>query len=150
MLAEVAYKMGGSPLRAIVCIDAITILSGGILTAIIAVSGLLKRLAKDKVLPSYLLTTNQRGAVYASNITFTLISIIFFLTIYDSTKADQINRIGGVFAISFLAVLLTFAVGAISLKLYRPKLARLEVAKWWHIIFSLFAIAAGLIGMNPQ
>jgi hypothetical protein len=69
-----------------------------------------------------------------------------FLAIFDPLNPTAINNFGGVFAISFLSVLVAFAVGAFLLKLYRSQLPRLVIAKWWHIILSMSAVFVGLIG----
>ena len=57
---------------------------------------------------------------------------------------------GGVFAIAFLSVLCAFACGAIMLKLYRAKLARMVIAQWWQIFVSLAAVFVGLIGKEVE
>ena len=110
----------------------------------------MKRLANDKVLPSFLSATNSRGAVYASIICFVAISMSLFVAIFDPTNPTAINNFGGVFAIAFLSVLSAFACGAILLKLYRAQLARMVIAKWWQIFVSLGAVFVGLIGKQRE
>ncbi len=148
MLAQMAGKAGGPGFRTFVCLDAIIILCGGVMTAIVGVSGLLTRLAKDKVLPEALATKNSRDAPYCAIITFVLIAISLFLAIFDPKDPNGINKFGGVFAISFLSVLITFAFGAIFLKLYRPKLARLVISTWSQIGLSLSTVLIGFIGKS--
>jgi amino acid transporter len=114
----------------------------------LGVSGLLKRLACDQVMPSFLAATNTRGAAHAAITTFVLISMSLFLAIFDPKNPKAIDDFGGVFAISFLSVLVGFACAAVLLKLYRAKLARLVIAKWWHIFLSLGAVTVGLIGKH--
>jgi len=145
MLAVMADIVGGRTFRTILCIDAVMILCGGVLTAIIGVSGLLQRLAKDNVMPKAL-AAEYKGVTYSSIICFTLYSIFLFLCIFKPDDEKGISRFGGVFAISFLTVLFAFSGASLLLKLYRPKLARLVVAKWWHVIFSMFAVLFGLLG----
>ncbi len=146
MLAVMADQLGGRGFSTFVCIDAVLVLCGGVMTAIVGVSGLLGRLAKDNVLPSVLARKNYRGAPYVAIIVFTGISVTLFLAIYDPTDPTAISNFGGVFAISFVAVLIVFAFGSIMLKLYRPKIARLVIAKWWQIGISLVAVCAGWVG----
>jgi amino acid transporter len=110
------------------------------------VSGLLKRLANDLVMPKFLAETNSRGAAHMAIITFVIVSMSLFLAIFNPDEPKAIGDFGGVFAISFLSVLVAFAAAAVLLKLYRAKLARMVIAKWWHIILSLTAVSAGLLG----
>jgi amino acid transporter len=146
MLAVMADELGGTPFKTFLCIDAFVILCGGVLTAIVGVSGLIGRLAKDRILPESLSFLNSRGAPYLAISIFILISISLFLAIFDPANPTAINNFGGVFAISFLTVLTAFGFGAILLKLYRPRISRLVVSKWWEIVVSLSAVIIGLIG----
>jgi amino acid transporter len=146
MLAEMAKELGGTGFETWLCINAVMILCGGVLTAIVGVSGLIERLAKDKVVPEELAVVYPWGASYASIIGFVIFCICLFLCIFDPEDPTGINRFGGVFAISFLSVLAAFAFAAMLLKVYRPNLARLIITKWWHVIFSFSAVFVGLIG----
>jgi amino acid transporter len=146
MLAVMADKIAGPSFRTFICIDAIIVLCGGVMTAIVGVSGLLTRLAKDKVLPEVLSHTNCQNASYVAIITFVITAITLFLAIFDPEDPTGINNFGGVFAISFVSVLIAFAYGAITLKLYRPRLARLAISSWWQIVVSLISVTVGFIG----
>jgi amino acid transporter len=110
------------------------------------VSGLIKRLAGDGVLPSFLGATNSRGAAHMAIGAFVAVSMSLFLAIFDPADPTAIVNFAGVYTISFLSVLVCFALAAVLLKLYRAKLARMVIAKWWQIILSLAAVTVGLIG----
>jgi amino acid transporter len=146
MLAKVAHQLGGSQFSTFLSLDAGFVLCGGVLTALVGVSGLLSRLAKDQILPELFSYTNSRGSNYIGIIIFVGLSISLLLAIFDPEDPKGIHDFGGVFAISFLSVLTAFAGGAILLKLYRPHIARLVIAKWWDIIISGIAVIAGLVG----
>lgn len=146
MLARMAEIVGGEAFHTVMAIDALIVLCGAVITAIIGVSGLLKRLANDKVLPEFLATINSRGSVYYSIISFVVLCISLFLAIFNPNNPTDIGSFGGVYTISFLSVLVAFACAAILLKLYRPRLARLVIARWWQIIASLICVLLGLIG----
>lgn len=148
MLAEMAKALGGDIFYFILCVNAVIVLCGGVITAIVGVSGLLKRCAADKVLPQFLGYTNYRGGAYSAIIVFVLLSISLFLAIFDPNDPTAIDQFGGVFAISFLTVLFAFGCSSVLLKLYRPHLARLVIADWWEIGVSIFAVGAGLIGKH--
>ena len=106
----------------------------------------MKKLAADQILPRFLAATNPCGAAYLSIIVFVALCMTLFLAIFDPTNPTAIKKFGGVFAISFLSVLIAFGIGACLLKLYRAKLPRLVIAKWWQILVSVAAVVAGLIG----
>ena len=146
MLAVMAGELGGPVFRIIVTVDAVAILCGGVLTAIVGVSGLLNRLARDKVLPSFLQLTNRRSAPYASIVMFVAVAIALFQTIFNPANPTDIGKFGGVFAIAFLSVLCTFAVSAALLKLFRAQLPRMAVAKGWQVAFSFGSVFVGLVG----
>lgn len=153
MLAVMARELGGRNFELWLCIDAVMVLCGGVLTAIVGVTGLLDRLAKDKVVPESLAAVSSWGSSYVAIICFSIGSISLFLCIYDPMDPTGIDRFGGVFAMSFLSVLAAFAFAAILLKLYRPNLARFVITHWWEVIFSFFAVLIGFIGncvLNPD
>jgi amino acid transporter len=146
MLAIMAKEVGGEGFYILLNVDAVIILCGGVLTSLVGVSGLLKRLAADHILPEVLATTNSRGAPHYAIVVFTVLAISLFLAIFDPSNPTAINDFGGVFAISFLSVLISFASAAVLLKMYRPLLARRVVSKWWQVILSLLAVVAGFLG----
>jgi amino acid transporter len=153
MLAVMADTLGGSVFRTILCVDAVIVLCGGVLTAIVGVSSLLCRLANDNVLPSILKRRNGRKAPYVAIIVFVSLSMSLFLAIFDPKDPTAIDNFGGVFAIAFLSVLTAFAVSTILLKLHRSRLARRMIARWWEIFLSFTAVFSGLIGnivLTPQ
>jgi amino acid transporter len=146
LLAEMAAVVGGSVFKNILCIDAVIILCGAVLTSFVGVCGLTKRLAKDSVLPEILARTNCRGSADVSIICFTILVISLFLSIYNPDDSSAINTFGGVYGIAFLLVLTAFSASSILLKLYRPRLARLVITKWWQVYFCFFSVAIGVIG----
>jgi amino acid transporter len=153
LLAIIADRLGGNVFRTILCIDAVIILCGGVLTGIVGVSALLCRLASDGVLPSFLSRLNYRGSPYLAIIIFVGLSMSLFLTIFDPAQPKAMDNFGGVYAISFLTVLSAFGLATILLKLHRARLARRMIAHWWEIFFSIAAVLCGLFGniiLTPQ
>jgi amino acid transporter len=146
LLAEIALICGGSGAKILVVIDAVLVLCGGVLAAYVGVSSLLRTLSTDGVLPSYLILTNRRGAAYAAIGTFCTFAISLFLLIFSPHNPRSIGGFGGVFAIAFLCVLLSFVYANFLLKLNRQKLGRLVIAPWSEVWFCLFALSAGLMG----
>jgi amino acid transporter len=146
LLARMADIMGGPAAKIIVVVDAIIVLCGGVLAAYVGVSSLLKTLATDSILPNFLAATNRRNAAYTAIITFCLFSILLFILVFSPHNPTNIGSFGGVFAIAFLCVLLSFIYADILLKLYRQNLGRLVIAEWWEVFFCSACLLAALLG----
>ena len=167
LLSVIAKESGGSSWEFIICVDAVLILCGAVLTAYIGMGGLMARLARDKIFPAVLAQLSRTGAPYVSTISFGVGAVALFLIIYNPTDPSAIQNFGGVYSISFLSVLCAFAFAAALLKRYRSNLARMVrlydfifivynyfnlyfklkvIAKWWIVISSFLAVFSGLIG----
>ena len=59
LLIEMASHVGGNWLAILIGIDAFLVLSGAVLTSFVGVTGLLERMALDRVLPQYFLKKNS-------------------------------------------------------------------------------------------
>jgi amino acid transporter len=146
LLAIMGEKLGGQSLATAVCVDAVLILAGAVLTSFVGVSGLLVRLARDKVIPDVVGWETSQGVPIVANFVFFAISASLFLVLFDPHDEAQIAAFGGVYAIAFLCVLTAFACSAVLVKLNRGNMARLVIARWWQIWLSLFCVLAGLVG----
>jgi amino acid transporter len=147
LLARMAGILGGNGAKVLVVVDAIIVLCGAVLAAYVGVSSLLKTLATDSILPNFLSLTNSRNAAYMAIITFCTFSILLFILVFSPHNPTDIGSFGGVFAIAFLCVLLSFIYANILLKLYRQNLGRLVIAQWWEVFFCLGSILAALLGL---
>ncbi|WP_144280917.1 APC family permease [Chryseobacterium echinoideorum] len=147
-LSYIGSLTGGSWLATIVSINAVTVLSGAVLTSFVGVNGLIKRMTLDRILPNYFLKENKRGSTYR-------ILILFFLlccSVLMVTKG-KLGPLAAVYALSFLTVMASFALGNILLKLRRSRLPRPEYAKPGVVLIAFFAIIIALYGnvkANPQ
>ena len=108
MLAVMAGEIGGPGFHCVMCINAFVILCGGVITAFVGVSGLIKRLAGDRLLPAFLRETNSRGAAYWAILCFVSLAFSLFGAIYSPGHPSAIDDFGGVYAIAFLTVLTAF------------------------------------------
>ena len=147
MLAQMAKQLGGDGFHTVMCIDAVVILCGGVITAFVGVSGLIKRLAGDRLLPSFLRVTNSRGAAYAAILCFVSLAFSLFAAIFNPSNPSAIDNFGGVYAIAFLTVLTAFGYASCLVKLNRSKMARLVITPWWQVVFSIVCVILGFIGM---
>jgi len=148
LLSHMATLTGGGWLATLISINAVTVLSGAVLTSFVGVNGLMKRMALDRILPQFFLKENQRGSSYRIMITFFILCIsVLFVT------NGELAPLAGVYTISFLLVMALFALGNLMLKIRRAKLPRPEYATPFTVVVALFAICLALYGnvkMKPE
>jgi len=148
LLIEMASHVGGNWLAILIAIDAFLVLSGAVLTSFVGVSGLLERMALDRILPQYFLKKNKKGSSYRIIIVFLLLTVSVLLI----TKGD-VKLLAGVYTISFLLVMALFGIGNILLKVKRNSLPRPEKAGWLSILVAITAVIVALVGnviMEPK
>lgn len=141
LLIEMASHVGGNWLAFLIGIDAFLVLSGAVLTSFVGVTGLLERMALDRVLPQFFLKKNSRGSSYRIILIFLLLTISVLLI----TKGD-VKVLAGVYTISFLSVMALFGIGNILLKVRRNRLPRSERASWLAIFIAITAVIIALAG----
>lgn len=147
-LSQMAEVTGGKVLATIISINAVTVLSGAVLTSFIGVNGLIKRMTLDRILPNYFLKETKRGSTYRILILFFLLCVSVLVVTNGS-----IEPLAGVYAISFLSVMAFFAIGNILLKIRRAKLPRPEIAPPFSVLLALIATIIaiyGTISLNPE
>jgi hypothetical protein len=143
-----ASHVGGHWLAILIGIDAFLVLSGAVLTSFVGVSGLLERMALDRILPQYFLKKNKKGSSYRIIIVFLILTISVLLI----TKGN-VKLLAGVYTISFLSVMALFGIGNILLKVKRNSLPRPEKAGWFAIFIAICAVFVALMGnivMDPK
>ncbi|NIA04355.1 MAG: amino acid permease [Proteobacteria bacterium] len=141
LLSHMGGITGGAWLSRLVAVDAVLVLSGAVLTSYIGVTGLIERMTLDRILPGYLLKKNKRGSSYRIIITFFLLSCSILLI-----TRGKVQVLAGVYAISFLSVMVLFGVGNILLKIRRRKLPRPERAGWLSVLVGVAAVLTALAG----
>ncbi|OCK51427.1 MULTISPECIES: APC family permease [unclassified Chryseobacterium] len=140
-LSYVGTLTGGKWLSTIISINAVSVLSGAVLTSFVGVNGLIKRMTLDRILPNYFLKENKRGSTYRILILFFLLCCSVLLV-----TRGELGPLAAVYALSFLTVMASFAIGNILLKLRRSRLPRPENARPGAVIIALFAIMLALYG----
>ncbi|WP_312175657.1 amino acid permease, partial [Chryseobacterium sp.] len=140
-LSYVGTLTGGTWLATVISINAVSVLSGAVLTSFVGVNGLIKRMTLDRILPNYFLKENKRGSTYRILILFFLLCCSVLLV-----TRGQLGPLAAVYALSFLTVMASFALGNILLKLRRSRLPRPESARPGAVIIALFAIIIALYG----
>ena len=147
-LNYMASLTGGRVLAIIISINAVTVLSGAVLTSFVGVNGLIKRMALDRILPQFFLKENKRGSSYRILITFFILCVsVLFVT------NGEIGPLAGVYTISFLIVMAFFAIGNLLLKIRRARLPRPEYASPAVVLLALLGVIIALYGnvkMKPE
>ena len=141
LLSHMGGLSAGKWLSTLVSLDAVLVLSGAVLTSYIGVTGLMERMALDRILPRFFLKRNRRGSSHRIIVLFFIISIsvLFF------TKGN-VAMLAGVYTISFLSVMFLFGFGNILLKVRRAKLPRPETARWISVLLAIIAVIIALVG----
>ncbi len=141
LLSTMGQKSAGSWLAWIISIDAVLVLSGAVLTSYVGVSGLMQRMALDRILPQYFLKQNNRGSA------FRIIIAFFFLCLSILLVTDgEVTILAGVYSISFLSVMMLFSFGNILLKTKRARLPRPVRATFLGLTLSIVAVAIAIYG----
>ncbi len=148
LLSHMAFLTGGKWLATIISINAATVLSGAVLTSFVGVNGLIKRITLDRILPQFLLKENRNNSSYRILITFFLLCVSVLLV-----TRGELAPLAGVYTISFLLVMIFFALGNLMLKIRRGRLPRPEYASSSVVVVALLAVGIALYGnvkMNPE
>lgn len=148
LLSYMGHSTGGAWLSTVISIDAVMVLSGAVLTSYIGVTGLMKRMALDRILPRILLKENKGGSSPRILILFFLLCLSVFL-ITDGA----LGPLAGVYTISFLLVMVYFGYGNLLLKIKRAKLPRPEYAKPYLVVIAIVALIVAIYGnikLHPE
>ncbi|MBC6606406.1 APC family permease [Hymenobacter sp. BT188] len=141
LLSHLGNTTGGAWLGMLISVDAVAVLSGAVLTSFVGVSGLMKRMTLDRILPQFFLKENKNESNYIILITFFLLCVSVLLI-----TNGQLGPLSGVYTISFLAVMAFFALGNFLLKRKRPKLPRPVYAGILTVTLALISILVALYG----
>ncbi|KAG1691686.1 hypothetical protein DVH05_026697 [Phytophthora capsici] len=141
LLSYMGRLSGGRWLEILIAVDAFGVLAGAVLTAYVGIVGLFQRLAIDRVLPSFLLRVNScRGTNHYIILAFFTVSasLVFILD-------AEVTVLSGVFALSFLCVLLSFTIACLLLKIGREQIPRKRTTSWTNTCFCLCTVTLGIL-----
>jgi len=105
----------GTWLDTVVCVDAFLVLAGGVLTAYVGVTGLVRRLAMDRCLPQFFLAQNSlRHTNHWIIFSFCALCCSMYLIL------DQnVTSLAQTYSLAFLFVMGLFALGVMLIKVKR-------------------------------
>ena len=141
VLSQVGRVSAGKWLQIMLSLDAALVLSGGVLTAYVGIIGLVRQMSMDRALPSFFLQVN------AFRKTNHFIIILFFILCASMVTIlnGDIEALSGVYTISFLSVMMLFAMGDFLLKYKRGQLKRDRRAKKTVIVVSVISVGIALL-----
>ena len=116
-------------------------LSGGVLTAYVGITGLVQRMAYDRCFPDFLLA-QSRFRPTNHNIIFGYFLVAASLCIL--LRADT-ETLDSVYAFSFLALMAVFALGLVMLKYKRPEMPREYEASWSTVVFGFLGVSTAFM-----
>ncbi|KAG9404411.1 hypothetical protein AC1031_004619 [Aphanomyces cochlioides] len=149
VLAQMAQVAAGDWLKWWVTIDALIVLSGGVLTSYVGITGLVRRLSADRVMPEFLSRKNScRGTTHWISLFFFVLatSLVFVLN-------GNATVLSNVYTYSFLSLMFLFGMGCMMLKLKRHDIPRAVKAPWWICVFGVLLVLFGFMGNllgNPK
>lgn len=142
LLGPVAKVVGGDGLEAFIVADGVLVLCGSVLTGYVGVVGLVRRMAMDRCLPSFLLSTNSwRGTNH-----YIIVGFFALASSLVTLLNGDVQMLGSVYNIAFLSVMTAFAISCLILKWKRPHLPRLVISPVSYVLLAIFFVVAGLIG----
>ncbi|TYZ64180.1 hypothetical protein PybrP1_006327 [[Pythium] brassicae (nom. inval.)] len=142
VLARMGRATSGPWLERWVSLDAFVVLAGGVLTSYVGITGLVRRLAFDRVLPAFLARANAwRGTNHYIILLFFAVQASLVLALHADASV-----LAGVFTFAFLGVMALFASGCMLLKLKREDIPRDVRAPWWSCVVGLAMVLLGLLG----
>ncbi len=142
LLARMGEIAMGPELGLLVSVDAVLVLSGAVLTSFVGVTGLVRRMALDRILPQFLLRENKwRGTNHWIFLGFFALCVSILVITHG-----KISSLAAVYTLAFLSVMALFAVGNMLLKVKRARLPRAVRASWPAVTTGLVAVLLGLVG----
>jgi len=140
-MGRVAYS-GGDWLAMLISIDATLVLSGAVLTSYVGITGLVHRMALDRLLPEFLLHKNScRKTNHWIIFLFFLVTSSLYLVVQGN-----VQTLSGVYTVAFLSVMSLFAVGNMLLKYKRSQLPREIKTRWIFVLLALLSVVIALVG----
>ncbi|KAL5635173.1 hypothetical protein ACGC1H_003014 [Rhizoctonia solani] len=146
VLAEVAI---GRPMRTVVVVDCLLVLSGGVFAGLVTGCRLVESLACERVLPQiFLHHLPITGTAYMPVLMFFILCLVVY-----ASSAFSLATVSTMFSASFLFTMLLYGVSCILLKFSRDRLPRTYRTSMWTVVLAIIAtcvVLGGNIILNPQ
>ncbi|KAJ1307239.1 hypothetical protein OPQ81_001352 [Rhizoctonia solani] len=147
VLAEVAI---GRPMRTVIVVDCLLVLSGGVFAGLVTGCRLIESLARERALPQIFLLYRLpvTGATYMPVLFFFVLCLIVY-----ASSAFSLATVSTMFSATFLFTMLLYGVSCILLKFSRDRLPRAYRTSMWTVMVAILAtlvVLGGNIALNPQ
>lgn len=142
--AHLDGSSSSSWLKIIVVVDAVLVLTGGILTGTQACIGLCQCLAHDGILSSFFLSRMIKTQAFYASIALFLALCLVFCAVFDFDMATM----SSVFSLTFLFVMLSFPVSLALVKWNRPSLMHGRASSHGGLACITLAIAVAVISIS--
>ncbi|HEY9855916.1 MAG TPA: APC family permease, partial [Stenomitos sp.] len=132
LLSGLAKAVGGQPLLYILVIDACLTLFAAVNTAYAGATGLMTTMGKQGNLPSVVLRKWTRQVPMFKGYPFVALPFMVLSLLILLALPGSVNQLGEVYGMAFLAVMVSYSLGVILLRLFQPhKIARAPYLSRW-------------------
>lgn len=131
-LSGLATVIGGQPLLYILVIDACLTLFAAVNTAYAGATGLMTTMGKQGNLPGFVLRKWTRQVPMFKGYPLVALPFMVLSLLLLMAMPGSVNELGEVYGMAFLAVMVSYSLGVILLRLYQPhKIARAPYLSRW-------------------
>lgn len=132
LLSGLAYREGGTPLQIVLVCDAALVLFAAVNTAYVGCIGLVTTMAKQGNMPSVLLRRWADKFPLFQGYPYVVLSFMLVSTLMILVLPGQVTVLGEVYGMAFLAVMISFAIGVVLMRVRMPlKIARSPFRSRW-------------------
>ncbi|CAE6422935.1 unnamed protein product [Rhizoctonia solani] len=140
VLAEVAI---GRPMRIVIVVDCILILSGGVFAGLVTGCRLVESLAHERVLPQiFLHQLPLTGTAYMPVLLFLVLCIVVY-----ASSAFSLATVSTMFSATFLFTMLLYGISCVLLKLSGDRFPRKYRTSVWTVVLAI-AMTLAVLGGN--
>lgn len=141
LLSGLAFVEGGKPLLIVLVVDAALMLFAAVNTAYVGCIGLCTTMAKQGNLPAFILRRWADKFPLLQGYPFVCLSFMVVCSLMICMLPGQVDNLGQVYGMAFLAVMCSFCLGVIMLRVRMPvKVARAPYKTKFVIPFKSFQL----------
>ncbi|CAE7052581.1 unnamed protein product [Rhizoctonia solani] len=146
VLAETAI---GRPMRIVVVVDCLLVLSGGVFAGLVTGCRLIESLAYERVLPQiFLRHLPITGTAYMPVLSFFVLCLVVY-----ASSAFSLATVSTMFSACFLFTMLLYGISCILLKFSRDRLQRSYRTSMWTVVFAIMmnlVVLGGNVALDPR
>ncbi|MBO9539225.1 APC family permease [bacterium] len=136
MLSGLAFSLGGKPLLYVLVVDACLTLFAAVNTAYAGATGLMTTMGKQGNLPPIVLHQWTKRVRAFQGYPYVALPFMAICLLMLMALPGSVNELGEVYGMAFLAVMVSYCLGVVLLRLYQPhKIARSPYLSKWVACF---------------